>query len=327
MQQQIELNQALNQNPNQVPSQTLNEGPNQGLNQTLNQAELSKAVRSKQRIVAVVETLAAMKHRGGTVSEVAHDARNMVTALALYCDLLAEPGVLADGFTHYANELSLVAAASRRLVEKLMLIDLGDSTGLEPVSLDRSLPQNRLSVWPTILTDSLPNPMPDDPIDNLQKELLANRNLLDALTGLSIDISIRTEGGARPVLLSREDLTRVLVNLVKNAAEAMRKAGTIEITLRELPDAQGRTATVALIVEDSGPGIREDLLETVFDSGYTTHTQGANEAQDGGWPVTHHGLGLGITRSLIEAAGGIMHAANRTEGGARFTIELPVSSQ
>ncbi len=317
MQQQIELNQAPNQAPN----------PNDAPHQNLNQAELSKAARSKQRVVAVVETLAAMKHRGGTVSEVAHDARNMVTALALYCDLLAEPGVLTDGYTHYANELRLVAAASRRLVEKLMLIDLGDSTGLEPVSLDRSLPQNRLSAWPTSLAGGLPNPMPDDPIDNLQKELLANRNLLDALTGLSIDISIRTEGGARPVRLSREDLTRVLVNLVKNAAEAMRKAGTIEITLRELPDAQGRTSTVALIVEDNGPGVPEELLETIFDSGYTTHAQGANEVQDGGWPVTHHGLGLAITRSLIETAGGTIHAANRSEGGARFTIELPVSSQ
>jgi signal transduction histidine kinase len=295
------------------------------------QAETGSTTRSSQRIVAVVETLAAMKHRGGTVSEVAHDARNMVTALALYCDLLAEPGVLAEGYTHYANELRLVAAASRRLVEKLMMLDLGESTGLDPVVSSGFLPQNRLLAAPTSLAGSLPNPlhhpMPDDPIDNLQKELLANRNLLDALTGLSINLSLRTEGGARPVRLSREDLTRVLVNLVKNAAEAMRKAGSIEITLRELPGAHGKIATAVLIVEDSGPGIPEDLLETIFDSGYTTHAHGPDDVQDGGWPVTHHGLGLAITRSLIEAAGGTLLAANRSQGGARFTIELPVSSQ
>jgi two-component system sensor histidine kinase ChvG len=77
-------------------------------------------------------------------------------------------------------------------------------------------------------------------------------------------------------------------------------------------------------VEDSGPGIPEDLLETIFDSGYTTHAQGADQVQEGGWPVTHHGLGLSITRSLIEAAGGTIRAANRPEGGARLTIELPV---
>jgi signal transduction histidine kinase len=288
------------------------------------QADTSRTARSKQRIVAVVETLAAMQHRDGTVSEVAHDARNMVTALALYCDLLAEPGVLADTYTHYANELRLIAAASRRLVEKLMLIDSADRAGLDLTASERSLPRN-----PARLAGTLSNPQVgiEDRVQNLQQDLLENYNLLDALTGLSIGVSIRTEGGARPVRLSREDLTRVLVNLVKNAAEAMRKAGSIEITLRELPDAHGNPVTAALIVEDSGPGIPENLLETVFESGYTTHTQAVHVGQDGGWPATHHGLGLAITRSLIEAAGGSIRASNRSQGGARFTIELPVSDQ
>ena len=47
---------------------------------------------------AVVETLAALQRRGESLAEVAHDARNMVTALGLYCDLLEEPGVLAAPF-------------------------------------------------------------------------------------------------------------------------------------------------------------------------------------------------------------------------------------
>jgi signal transduction histidine kinase len=217
-----------------------------------------------------------------------------------------------------------VAAASRRLVEKLMLIDLSDGISNEAVIPSTFLPRNELPVWPTSLAGSAVTSLPGDPIDNLQKELLANRNLLDALTGLSINLSMRTEGGARSVPLSREDLTRILVNVVKNAAEAMRRAGSIEITLRDLPDAHGEVTAAALIVEDSGPGIPEDLLETVFDSGYTTHAQTADHVQDGGWPVTHHGLGLAITRSLIEAAGGTVRAANRPEGGARLTIELPV---
>jgi signal transduction histidine kinase len=290
----------------------------------VSRTDLKRADRSRQRVVAVVETLAAMKHRGGTVAEVAHDARNMVTALALYCDLLSEPGVLAEGYGHYADELRLVAVASRRLVEKLMLIDLSESVSSEPLIPSRLLPRNELPAGPTSLAGSAATSLPDDPIENLQKELLANRNLLDALTGLSISLSIRTGGGARPVRLRREDLTRVLVNLVKNAAEAMRRSGSIEVTLRDLPDVHGEVTTAALIVEDSGPGVPEELLETIFDSGYTTHAQGAGQVQDGGWPVTHHGLGLAITRSVIEEAGGTIRAGNRPEGGARFTIELPV---
>jgi hypothetical protein len=77
----------------------------------------------RRRVEKVVETLATLRSRGQNLSEVAHDARNMVTALALYCDLLEEPGVLERGYAHYAQELRLVAAASRRLVEKLVALD------------------------------------------------------------------------------------------------------------------------------------------------------------------------------------------------------------
>src|SRR5208337_1997079 len=89
---------------------------NAGANGTWNGVE-------RRRVEKVVETLAMLRGRAGSVSEVAHDARNMVTALGLYCDLLEEPGVLASPFTHYAHELRLVAAASRRLVEKLVALD------------------------------------------------------------------------------------------------------------------------------------------------------------------------------------------------------------
>ena len=77
----------------------------------------------RRRVEAVVETLATLRSQGESLAEVAHDARNMVTALGLYCDLLEEPGVLATQFLHYGSELRLVAAASRRLVEKLVALD------------------------------------------------------------------------------------------------------------------------------------------------------------------------------------------------------------
>ncbi len=78
----------------------------------------------RKRVEIVVETLANLHSRGETLAEVAHDARNMVTALGLYCDLLEEPGVLAAPFLHYGHELRLVAAASRRLVEKIVTIEV-----------------------------------------------------------------------------------------------------------------------------------------------------------------------------------------------------------
>ena len=63
----------------------------------------------RSRAGEVAGTLAAIPHRGESLGELAHDARNMVTALGLYCDLLEEPGVLATPHRHYAGELRLLA--------------------------------------------------------------------------------------------------------------------------------------------------------------------------------------------------------------------------
>ena len=78
--------------------------------------ELGQGRRREDRIASA---LTELDRRRESLAEVAHDARNMVTALGLYCDLLEEPGVLAVPFAHYGSELRLVVAASRRLVEKL----------------------------------------------------------------------------------------------------------------------------------------------------------------------------------------------------------------
>jgi signal transduction histidine kinase len=167
--------------------------------------------------------------------------------------------------------------------------------------------------------------MPSEPIESLAGELIANRNLLAALAGPSIAVTVDTEGSAQPVWLTGEDLTRLLVNLVKNAAEAMPSGGRIQLGLREAAVEPGKAIRLILTIEDNGPGIPSKTLERIFDSGYTSHPQGAS-AKDG-WPAAHRGLGLAITRSIVEGAGGSIHAVSRIPSGARFEIELPVRSR
>jgi len=286
-----------------------------------------------KRVETVVETLANADGEGKSLAEVAHDARNMVTALWLYCDLLEEPGVLNPTFHHYASELRLVAAASRRLVEKLLALDVccdaRPDTPQEPelgvakaisAALTRKGPHTTARVGRVLQAELTPAA----PIDDLAGELLANRNLLSALAGPSIALTVNTEDGAQAVGMSGEDLTRVLVNLVKNAAEAMPGTGLIAISLHEFHAGAENPLWLMLTIEDSGPGIPLDKLEKIFNSGYTTKLNGA--LRNGGWPASHRGLGLSITRSIVEAAGGCIHAVNRASGGARFQIELPARS-
>jgi signal transduction histidine kinase len=286
-------------------------------------AELNGAER--KRVEAVVQTLATAHNKGENLAEVAHDARNMVTALRLYCDLLEEPGVLEPTFLHYGSELRLVAAASRRLVEKLVALDM-DTMPDEELSNGAS---NSVESFRGNGTrdNGVENPrgwvlLPTHPIDSLRAELETNLNLLSALAGASISLTLNVEDGALPVNLTAEDLTRVLVNLVRNAADAMSETGRITLALHEFHAGNDATPWLVLTVEDNGPGIPQPALEVVFESGYTTSPESSDGI--GGWGATHRGLGLSSTRSIIEAAGGRIHAANRDNRGARFVIELPV---
>ncbi len=304
----------------------------------LNDATQTTNRTERKRVEQVMQTLATIHSEGESLAEVAHEARNMVTALGLYCDLLEEPGVLAAPYAHYGHELRLVSAASRRLVEKLVALDAhaGSSPATEPYAWRNT------GRWP-LITAAARNSMqsgvpgmdpkrepqanhrwdllPAVPVANLAAELLASRNLLSALVGPAIALTMEADGGARPVRLTGEDLTRILVNLVKNASEAMPEGGRIAISLRERPAAAGTAACLALAVEDNGPGIPESALEKVFTSGYTTR---ANSESEGAWALAHRGLGLAITRSIVETAGGRIVAVSRNEGGTRFEIELPV---
>jgi signal transduction histidine kinase len=334
-----------------------------------NRKDGKKTGAQRKRVETVVETLATLRSQGETLSAVAHDARNMVTALGLYCDLLDEPGVLAAPFVHYGRELRLIASASRRLVEKLVMLDAqsvvaGPMAAAQPGAAAPKPATGPNGMVPSLLTtpetgsnhgSSLNSGrhaaahfgarldlLPSVSVDDLAEELLANRSLLSALAGPSIVLTVDVNGGARRARITGEDLTRVLVNLVKNAFEAMPSGGRIHLTLSERAapneaakesaanSANGQTRHTAssaipvmvLTVEDDGPGIPAEALDEIFVSGYTTR---AGEGEDnGGWPSFHRGLGLAISRSIIEAAGGRISARNRETGGASIEMELPV---
>ena len=277
---------------------------------------------------AAAHTLASLGS-GESLAEVAHDARNMVTALGLYCNLLEAPGVLATPFEHYGNELKMVAAASQRLVEKLATLNAGEEYG--PLSSRDGAPERGGVSWMEAVPSrsrpeghwDLVSPVP---VGNLAEELRSNRNLLAALAGPAISVTLDVERGELPVCLAAEDLTRILVNMVKNSVEAMSGGGRIRLALRESAAEPGADPWLTLNIEDNGPGIPREALESIFEAGYTTRSKADAVNGKAGWRCDHRGLGLSISRSIVEAAGGRIHAANRDPFGACFQIELPVRS-
>jgi len=264
--------------------------------------------------------------------QLAHDTRNVLSAMRLYCDLLAEPGVLTSDHGHYAQELQAVTETASRLVERLAA---PRRAGLRraPAKRNQSLLRDASATIPKPQRGDATcraEPWPGDTAGDIGAELLSMRPLLTAIAGPRIDLEIETMPCGGRTALSREDLTRVMLNLARNASDAMPEAGKLRITAQygkglsfleaaRLPDL--RPHSVVIAVEDSGPGIPKDLREEVFRAAFTTRATGPN------WPeVPHRGLGLSIVRTLIEAAGGTARACSSPLGGARLELELPITS-
>ncbi|MBS1152232.1 MAG: sensor histidine kinase, partial [Myxococcaceae bacterium] len=100
-------------------------------------------------------------------------------------------------------------------------------------------------------------------------------------------------------------LSQVMINLLINAAQAMGGQGALELTAAAV---DGRAE---LRVRDHGPGLPPDVQGRLFEPFFTTKAAGKGT-----------GLGLAVSRHLVEAMGGQLTAANHPEGGAVFTVRL-----
>lgn len=126
-----------------------------------------------------------------------------------------------------------------------------------------------------------------------------------------IRVSYELDAEAPFIFADRIQVQQVLVNLLRNSMEALRTSGpqdrNITISSRKLNDQM-----VEILVSDSGPGIPSHVLEQLFSR--FTSTKGSG----GGM-----GIGLSISKRIIEAHGGTLSAENRPEGGASFRFTLP----
>jgi PAS domain S-box-containing protein len=142
---------------------------------------------------------------------------------------------------------------------------------------------------------------------NLLKVIDASIHVCD-LVARERDVAIEKVLPPRRILLQAdpEKLEQVVLNLLKNAIEASDAGTTVRLVV------ESDSNSVILRVIDSGHGIREELFDSIFDVFYTTKKNGT-------------GMGLSISRNIVEAHGGSLTASNNPERGATFTMILPWS--
>jgi signal transduction histidine kinase len=123
------------------------------------------------------------------------------------------------------------------------------------------------------------------------------------------DIRVQTEiECSQHILGSRGELRQVIANLVANAVDVLPNGGTLRLT------ATDSGGSVQVRVSDSGPGIPAENLTRIFEPFFTTKAESGT------------GLGLWVSRQIVEKHGGMI-TAESTPTGARFTISLPSASQ
>jgi signal transduction histidine kinase len=126
---------------------------------------------------------------------------------------------------------------------------------------------------------------------------------------VNIDLQLSTV--LRPVMADMMQIQQVVLNLVRNGIEAMQETEPAERRLTLQTSGAGSEA-ITVAVADNGCGCSDEVVERVFDAFFTTKPNGI-------------GMGLAVSRSIIEAHGGRLWPTPNPDGGMTFRFTLPVA--
>lgn len=279
-----------------------------------------------------------------------HDARNLMGALGLYCDLLSMPGVLKPEHNHYPEELRLLGNRSQALIEHLMqsVLAPGQTDGLcmaavadQATGVDSSPQGDARRRW-----------LAGDAADAVKPVSL--RSILERCSGLLSRVAggrpIEVTYGVAaevPVRVDEEAVERILVNLVRNSSAALgtccesggadsapgcacgserdgfseetdeKAPGAIRIRVGSLVNRVGDPKPwpfrrVRLTVEDSGSGMAAEQVERLLCGGRAP-SRGS------------HGIGFRVVRQLVAESDGDLRVMSQPGIGTRVQIEWPVA--
>ena len=236
---------------------------------------LEKLQKSQEMIVRA-EKLSSL---GTLAAGAAHEILNPANIIGLHAQRMQWENPDESPARKTADVIVRNVARITRICENLRRFSRDNPVHIEPVDLDK------------VVADSL--------------EAFSHEFRL-----LSIQAEVELGGENHLVKGDRNQLQQVLVNIIKNAVDAMPGGGRLSVGLREVPEDQDRWWEIR--VADTGKGIPPDVLARIFDPFFTT------KPEDKGT-----GLGLSVSHGIIESHGGKIWAESDPGGGAAFFIRLP----
>jgi two-component system phosphate regulon sensor histidine kinase PhoR len=216
------------------------------------------------------------------VANVSHELRTPLTAIRGYVEALSEGDASVEESRRFLDIIARHTQRMERLVKDLLRLARLDA-GQETLDV---IACDTRSLAEAVVADVMPE-----------------------VTARGQRVVVTIGPGADTLRADPAKLHDALRNLVANAIIYAPEHTTIRI------DAEQVDGRVAISVSDEGPGIPDEDLSRVFERFYRVDK---SRARDPGGT----GLGLAIVKHLVELHGGTVHAGNRAEGGARFTITI-----
>lgn len=225
-----------------------------------------------------------LKAIGQLASGVAHEMRNPI-------------GIIMQG-VDYLEQIVPLEAKEQRETLSIVKESAQRADGIVISLLDYSR-ASKLELHPEYINSILESSL------NLVKTELKN-----------IEIIREIQEGMPKVLVDKNKLTQVFINLFVNAVHAMPEAGklTIRSFVKELQEDKEKVVVVE--IEDTGMGISEENLKKIFDPFFTTKGPGKGT-----------GLGLSVSRNIIIMHKGLIEVKSQVKKGTRFIITLRISKE
>jgi len=224
-----------------------------------------------------------------------------------YNDKMAELGRVSAGLVHELNApLSVITSASQMILREEGVTEFVR----EMIERINSEAQRLSRLTRSLLNFSSQNETISEIDLNLTTEFVLEFLQYEAAKrGVTFKRKLNFN---LPVIRQDENLIKqILLNLIMNALHAMEsEGGELQVTTETLSD------FVSLTISDNGPGISPDAISRIFERYFTTKKTGEGT-----------GLGLFITKNLVEMMGGTIKVASTIGVGTAFTIALPAAAE
>jgi signal transduction histidine kinase len=256
----------------------------------------------RPRVLAALTKAAANSAAAVAAAEAAQRLARLDGAVQALDRLAAVGGLLAEIVHEIRNPLVSIKTFLHLLSEE----DAGGSAEFRTVAIDEVRRIERLLevVMQHARPPSAPSPEAIGEVEPALRSVAQLAALRAAARNVKLDVALAPD--LSPAAIAPDALRQVLLNLALNAVEVSEPGSTVRLA------AEPTESGVSIAVDDEGPGVPAALRERVFEPFFSTKPRAG-------------GLGLAITRRLVQQAGGAIEIEPRAPRGSRFRVTLPLA--